>query len=128
MELKKILPIAVAIIIGGIIASCKLDPWTTEEQPTDVVTITKTTRIFDLQKQVGAGYKSQVGSVKMSHKAHEEEGLKCLDCHHKHDNPERIKVCAKCHYGENGYTRMHGLCIDCHIARKTGPQRCKECH
>ncbi len=128
MELKKILPFVVAIIIGGAIASCNINPWSFEEEPTDVVTITKTTRIFNRQKQGATVYKSQMGAVRMSHKVHEEQGIQCVVCHHKHDNPERIKVCAKCHYGENGYKTMHELCIDCHIVRKEGPQKCKECH
>lgn len=128
MELKKILPITVVIIVGGIIASCKLDPWTTGDSPTDVITITKTTRAFEKGKTGETTYKSQVGAVKMSHKAHEEKGLKCEVCHHKKNNPDREKKCAKCHYGQNGYDTMHGLCIDCHIQRKEGPQKCKECH
>ena len=133
MELKKILPIIGVVIIGGLAASCGLDPWVTEEKPTDIVTITKTTRSFDKQQSEGKVYKSQVGAVKMSHKIHEEKGLKCIDCHHKNikgknANPDREKICAKCHYGENGYETLHGLCVDCHIKRKAGPQKCKECH
>ncbi len=133
MEFKKILPVAVTILFGGIIASCSLDPWVVEERPTDVVTITKTTKSFDKQKSGALVYKSQVGPVKMSHKVHEDHGLKCIDCHHKdinrkNVNPEREKKCAVCHYGENGYKTMHGLCITCHIKHKAGPQKCKECH
>lgn len=128
MGLKKILPIAIAVIIGGIIASCKLDPWSAGEMTTDVVTIAKTTRAFDTAKPGETAYKSQVGAVRISHKAHEEKGLECEVCHHKKNNPEREKKCAKCHYGENGYMTMHHLCIDCHIQRKEGPQKCKECH
>jgi formate-dependent nitrite reductase cytochrome c552 subunit len=128
VELKRILPIVVALAIGGMIASCKLDPWETDVFPTDVVTITKTTKIFDTQKQTAQVYKSQVGSVKFSHKVHEKQGLKCIDCHHKQGNPEREKACAKCHNGDNGYKTMHGLCINCHIERKSGPQKCKQCH
>jgi hypothetical protein len=128
VELKKILPIAVVVIIGIIIASCKLDPWTSGDSPTDIVTITKTTRTYDKGKAAGKEYTSQVGAVKMSHKAHEEKGVACEKCHHKKGNPDREKKCAKCHTGDNGYETMHGLCVDCHIEKKEGPQKCKECH
>jgi hypothetical protein len=128
VELKKILPIAVAIIIGGIIGSCKLDPWVAGDSPTNEVAISKTTRAFDQAKADEAVYKSQVGVVKISHKAHEEKGLKCEVCHHKKNNADREKKCAKCHTGEKGYKTMHDLCIGCHIERKEGPQKCKECH
>jgi hypothetical protein len=133
VELKKIFPIAAAIIIGGTIASCKLDPWITEEKPTNIVTITKTAKLIDKEKSEDKAYKSHVGAVKISHKVHEEQGLKCIDCHHKNingknANPAREKKCAVCHYGENGYETLHGLCVDCHIKKKAGPQKCKECH
>jgi hypothetical protein len=128
VELKKFLPIAAAVIIGIIIASCKYDPWQAGDSPTDVVSITKVTRNLEAPKPGDTVYKSQVGTVRMSHKAHQDKGLKCVDCHHVKNNPEREKTCAKCHKGENGYETMHGLCVDCHIARKEGPQKCKECH
>jgi hypothetical protein len=125
---KKILPIAILVIMGGIIASCKLDPWSTGEMPTDLVTITKTTKTFEKGKPEETIYKSKVGAVRMSHKVHEEKGLKCEQCHHKKNNPDREKKCAACHFGEEGYMTMHGLCLDCHIKRKEGPQKCKQCH
>ena len=128
MEFKKILPLAVIVIIGIIIASCKLDPWTSGDSPTDVVTITKTTRTFDKATAGDKQYQSKVGVVKMSHKRHEDKGINCEVCHHKKGNPDREKKCAKCHSGDNGYETMHGLCLDCHIQRKEGPQKCKECH
>jgi formate-dependent nitrite reductase cytochrome c552 subunit len=128
VELKKILPIAAAVIIGIIIASCKYDPWQAGDSPTDVVSITKITRNLEAAKPGDTTYKSQVGTVRMSHKAHQDKGLKCVDCHHVKNNPEREKKCATCHKGDNGYETMHGLCVDCHIAHKEGPQKCKECH
>ena len=128
MELNKILPFAAAVIIGFCIASCEPDPWQSGDSPTDVVSITKITRNLNAQKPEDSLYKSQVGTVRMSHKAHQDKGLKCVDCHHVKNNPEREKTCAKCHQGDNGYETMHGLCVDCHIARREGPQKCKECH
>jgi hypothetical protein len=128
VELKKILPIAAAVIIAILIASCKYDAWQAGDSPTDIVSITKITRNLDASKPEENKYASQVGTVRMSHKVHQDKGLKCVDCHHVKNNPEREKTCAKCHRGDNGYETMHGLCVDCHIARKEGPVKCKECH
>jgi hypothetical protein len=128
MIINKILPLSLIVVIGGMIASCKLDPWTSGDAPTDVVTITKTTRALETGKKGEATYQSQVGAVRMSHKAHMEKGMKCVDCHHKKGNPDREKKCAVCHTGFKGYNTMHGLCVDCHIEHKEGPQMCKECH
>jgi hypothetical protein len=121
------LPIAFAVVIGVIAASCSLDPWTAGEAPTDIITITKTTSARPA-KEGEKLLKSQVGVVHMSHKVHQDKGLTCIECHHKKNNPEREKKCAKCHYGENGYETMHGLCVDCHIKRREGPVKCKQCH
>jgi len=124
VDIRNTLPVIMTIAAGIIAASCSLDPWTVGESPTDVVSITKVTAF----PKDGNVLKSQVGTVRMSHKVHQEKGLTCINCHHKHENPEREKRCAVCHNGESGYNTMHGLCVDCHIARKEGPQKCKECH
>lgn len=128
MKLKMILPFTVSIIIIMLIVSCKYDPWQSGDSPTDVVSITKITRNFDTAKPEEILYKSQVGTVRMSHKAHQDKGMTCVDCHHLKNNPEREKKCAACHQGDNGYETLHGLCVDCHIASNEGPQKCKECH
>jgi hypothetical protein len=120
-----------AILSAGILAvalfACNKDPWILGDAPTDKVTITKVTEFGKAQDGV-TPLKGNVGAVKMSHKTHEEQGLKCVDCHHKANNPERTKQCARCHIGEKGYQTMHGLCLDCHIAKNDGPQKCMECH
>jgi len=119
--------IAVGLLIF-VLSSCELDPWVTgSKNSTDKVVITKITK-FGKQKDGVSPMKSQVGGVTMSHKTHEDAGLICENCHHKKNNPDRIKVCARCHVGDNGYERLHGLCVDCHIAKSKGPQKCKECH
>lgn len=129
MAFKRIVPLSLIVAVVCMIASCKLDPWTSGDSPTDVVTITKITSTPGKKGLAGeAVYKGSVGAVKMSHKAHMDEGMQCADCHHKEGNPDREKKCAKCHSGDNGYNTMHGLCVDCHIAKKEGPQQCKECH
>lgn len=122
--------IVIALILffaGFVITACSLDPWVGGKEYPNMVTITKITR--DARTADGSSpMKSAVGAVSFSHKTHEDIGMKCVECHHKKDNPERIKQCASCHKGDNGYETMHGLCVDCHIAKKDGPQRCKECH
>ncbi len=128
MGLKNKIGIVAICIIGSVfIISCQLDPWVMGKKDTDIVTITKTT------KRLGANadkplMRAQVGAVKMSHKVHVEQGLQCIQCHHKKGNDSREKKCAVCHYGDNGYEVMHGLCVDCHISKNKGPQKCKQCH
>ncbi len=131
MNFYKLFPLLIIITISVVFAvvSCDTDPWKHGGNPknTDTVTIKKITR-YGKQKDGLSSYKGQVGAVRMSHSVHEHAGMKCVDCHHKENNPERIKECAVCHYGDKGYDTMHGLCLDCHIARKKGPQKCMECH
>jgi len=117
--------LAVAILFA--LNSCKMDPTLTGLQSTDKVTITKTTKFGKGSDRISP-MKSQLGAVVMSHKVHEKAGLKCIDCHHKDNNDDRIKQCAVCHKGDNGYETLHGLCVDCHIAKKKGPQECMQCH
>jgi len=102
------------------------DPWAMENKFPNLVTITKTTKFGKADDKVSP-LKSKTGVVKMSHKTHEDLGLKCIKCHHKFANDARIKQCAKCHIGNDGYETMHGLCLDCHI-KNDGPQKCVQCH
>ncbi len=108
---------------------CALDPWTTGEKPTDIVTVSKTITA------TGAGgrpddtvYAARVGAVKLSHKKHEGAKIACVRCHHRNNNPGREKKCAACHRGGTGYETIHGLCINCHAERDQGPRRCGKCH
>ena len=128
MKFFKFFLIAAVPLIFAFV-SCEPDPWTTGGNPadTDHVVITKITK-YGTQEDGVSPYRSKVGSVIMSHKTHEEIGLACVDCHHKENNDERIKTCAKCHNGDDGYEKLHGLCVDCHIERKEGPQECMQCH
>jgi len=114
-------------IIVFFVVSCNRDPWTYTSSPTDVVSITKTTK-FIKQADDATPMKSQVGTVKMSHRVHEEHGVKCEVCHHKKGNDDRVKECAQCHKGYEGYATMHNLCLNCHIENKEGPLKCKNCH
>ncbi|PKL15828.1 MAG: hypothetical protein CVV49_19425 [Spirochaetae bacterium HGW-Spirochaetae-5] len=128
MKLLKLFPVLLCLL-SLVMLACEADPWIQRGNPvdTDHVVITKVTA-YGKQADGVSPYKGQVGAVIMSHKVHEKQGLACVDCHHKNGNDDRIKQCAKCHNGQAGYEIMHGLCVDCHIQKKEGPQKCMECH
>ncbi len=128
MNFFKLFP-AFLCLLFLVLAACEPDPWVNRGNPvdTDEVVITKVTA-YGIQKDGVSPYKGQVGAVTMSHKVHEKQGMACDTCHHKKGNDAREKKCAKCHNGQAGYEKMHGLCVDCHIAKKKGPQKCMECH
>ncbi len=65
--------------------------------------------------------------VVMSHKIHEDAGLRCTSCHHKKKNDSRIKTCVRCHKGVSGSRHFHKFCVGCH-RRKGGPVACEGCH
>ncbi|HOS39845.1 MAG TPA: cytochrome c3 family protein [Spirochaetota bacterium] len=98
-------------------------------KPRDVVSITKVTK-FALEADGITPMRSLVGTVKMSHRVHEEHGIGCETCHHKKGNDERSKTCAAagCHTGAKGFRVMHGLCEDCHNARQPVREKCMRCH
>jgi len=133
VKIFKLFPLFLCLLFSVIFFACDMDPWLQggNRVDTDKVVITKITAFNSedgLKQKDGPQYKGNVGAVTMSHSVHEQHGVKCADCHHKNDNPERIKQCAKCHYGEKGFNTMHGLCVDCHISVRKGPQKCMECH
>jgi len=128
VKILKLFPVLLCII-AVVMSACDSDPWITRGNPvdTDEVVITKVTA-YGLQEDGVSPYKSQVGAVMMSHKVHEDQGMACVDCHHKIGNDDRSKKCAECHKGQAGYETMHGLCVDCHIGKRKGPEKCMECH
>ncbi len=98
--------------------------------PADVVTITDINK-FITATDVAAGIQktnNYVDPVRMSHSVHEESGILCVICHHKHSNDDRIKQCAYCHKGKEGDVIMHNFCITCHVEKKKGPALCQDCH
>lgn len=139
---KKNIIFSVMLILAVIWVSCGIDPWVRNEVSTDIVTITKVSKFtgkkgdyvkdrVDLKKiglKESPLMKSVVGSVKMSHKTHADNGMDCIDCHHKKNNEARIKECAVCHRGNNGFEVLHGKCLDCHVKVKNGIEECKQCH
>lgn len=125
MGTKKIFSVIIFCFVVLIAySSCGRSEWA---EKIDMTSITKTTK-YAMEKDGVTPLKSQVGTVKMSHKAHDEAGIDCVVCHHKEFNDDREKECAKCHTGNDGYTTMHNLCLNCHIEKKKGPQDCKNCH
>ena len=129
MKIFKLFPLFLCLFFSVIFFACEMDPWIQRgnQVDTDYVVIKKITAYGDKLGEVSK-YKGNVGAVTMSHSVHEQQGLKCIDCHHKNGNDDRIKECAKCHKGDEGYNTMHGLCVDCHISKKKGPQKCMGCH
>jgi len=69
-----------------------------------------------------------MGPVLFSHTLHENNNINCNVCHHKKNNPSRIKTCSWCHKGLiPGAKKVHDFCDSCHI-KKNGPQKCSSCH
>lgn len=120
MKGKNVLIGLVILAVFLITVSCKEGTTSINPSPTDVVTITKIMSEEDVQMLY----------VKMPHNLHEEAGVECQTCHHKNDNPARIKTCSgkDCHYGEEGDKLIHTFCIDCHSNSNEGPTKCDECH
>ena len=81
---------------------------------TDIVLISKVNNTMD--------------AVKIPHIKHQEAEVKCVVCHHKNENDDRIKNCSKCHKGKGADETMHNLCVNCHKERNKGPKDCTDCH
>lgn len=97
--------------------SCKQGTESVDKDSTDLVVITK------LYKN------NEMPPVKMSHQKHEDADVKCITCHHKDNNDDRIKVCSKCHMKKGSEDVLHDdLCIGCHEDMKRGPTDCEACH
>ena len=118
---------AVAVIF---LAGCSQGTTNINPSPTDVVTVTDVNKfIADTDKQAGISETmNAMDPVKLAHKKHEDAGVKCVICHHKQGNDDRIKQCAVCHKGASGEDTLHNLCINCHAKTKQGPTLCNECH
>jgi hypothetical protein len=58
---------------------------------------------------------SQTGKDEMDviHKTHERAGIVCYKCHHKWENPDRIRNCTNCHRGKEE-SIARGTCLTCH--------------
>lgn len=112
MRSKKYLFLSVFLIALFAVFSCK-DQWSGK---TDVVSISKIAE------------KGKMPQVQMSHKVHDEHGIKCVVCHHKFENDAREKKCSICHKGDEGKDILHSLCKDCHKENKMDVEKCSQCH
>ena len=90
------------------------------------------------------GQKMTKSPVDFPHKAHVDQGLDCMACHHKAESKEAIGSCsaAGCHVDASKgakkdpkgfYQAFHNKknkasCVGCHKMEKKGPKGCKECH
>ncbi len=96
---------------------------------TDIVTITGVNDYYtDADTARGMKTLETTIRVKMSHSIHEKSNIRCVTCHHKSGNDERIKKCAFCHKGLAGAKLFHTFCIKCHTDKNKGPIHCNECH
>jgi hypothetical protein len=87
--------------------------------PKGEITITKLNKPGDM------------GPVKFIHDKHETKQVKCIVCHHKVNNDDRIKICGteNCHTGQGAEETIHNLCINCHKEKgKKAPTECDACH
>ena len=112
---KYFLVILLIGIFAGLPILCKQEPQLESTKNTDLVTISKINK------------DAQLGAVTLPHVKHEKAGVKCVVCHHKKNNDDRIKICARCH-GEGADELMHNLCVNCHKEKKKGPTDCTACH
>ncbi len=119
--------VAIAVIFA---VGCSQGTTTINPSKTDVVTVTDINK-YITEKDTQSGLTATMNAmdpVMMPHKTHEEAGVKCIVCHHKQGNDDRIKQCAVCHKGASGEDTLHNLCINCHAQTKKGPALCNECH
>ena len=73
----------------------------------------------------------ETAPVKFNHDKHEAKKVKCVVCHHKINNDDRIKICAgdNCHAGKGAVETIHKFCINCHKSNlKIAPTECAACH
>jgi hypothetical protein len=61
---------------------------------------------------------SQSGKDQMDiiHKAHEKAGIDCYKCHHKWENPDRIRNCSNCHR-DDVEKITKDTCLKCHMTK-----------
>jgi hypothetical protein len=107
------------------VASCNKD-----YSGTDLVKITGV-NTFVTKEEAAQGVTKTLETtirVTMHHGLHEKADVRCVTCHHKKGNDERIKKCSFCHKGMDGAKMFHSFCVKCHTGVKKGPVKCNECH
>ncbi|OHD64067.1 MAG: hypothetical protein A2176_08625 [Spirochaetes bacterium RBG_13_51_14] len=91
---------AVAVMILAVFVSCK------KNGPTDLSKLT-----------VIVSSESGKDNMDIVHRSHEKAGITCEKCHHKFENPDRIKICSNCHRGDEKRI-ARDMCVKCHTENK----------
>jgi cytochrome c553 len=92
-----VISLVLCLAVSFVYFSCKKG-----QGPTDLASMTKVVA-GDVEK----GYMDKV------HDSHE-GAVKCVECHHKDENPDRIKKCADCHADDDAKEKAESLCLGCH--------------
>lgn len=87
------------LILASIFISCK------KKGPTDLTELT-----VIVASQSGKDYMDIV------HKTHEKAGIDCYKCHHKWENPDRIRNCSNCHVDDIKKV-TNDTCLKCHESK-----------
>lgn len=126
----RVFVVCLSILIIPILIGCSEGAISINPSPTDVVTVADVNTFITQNDRVNGidATMNAMDPVMMPHKKHENAGIKCVICHHKEGNDDRIKQCAVCHKGAAGEDTIHNLCINCHAQTKQGPTLCNQCH
>ncbi len=60
--------------------------------------------------------KSGKDNMDIVHKMHENAGIDCYKCHHKWENPDRIRNCSNCHTNDSVQITKD-TCVKCHMTK-----------
>ena len=97
--LKSIICSLVVLILASLVVSCK------KKGPTNlaelkVIVATQTSKDY----------------MDIVHKTHANVEIDCYKCHHKWENPDRIRNCSNCHIDDiEQITRDN--CLKCHLSK-----------
>jgi hypothetical protein len=97
-KLKLLIICIIAFMIPALCISCK------KKGPTELSELTKI-----------VASQSSKDEMDIVHKTHEKAGIDCYNCHHKWENPDRIRNCSNCHQKDVGKITKD-TCLKCHTA------------
>jgi hypothetical protein len=95
--LKTALCCFIVAIIPALFISCK------KTGPTDLNDLS-----IIVASQKGKDYMDIV------HRTHDRKGIICEKCHHRYENPDRLKICSNCHRGDEKRIAQD-MCVRCHV-------------
>lgn len=122
MRIRNVLPLVGVVLM--VLSSCSR-----QGSATDLVYFSDVNEYLT-EEDIAKGNRrthAQMPPVQLSHRVHEKKSVECESCHHRKENPARIKRCSVCHRGIKGVEDMHGYCFDCHT-KENGPLECDNCH